>query len=257
MAAALVLVLAWTTLTMAQNQELKNPQSLFFQANGAYQKGDYQKAAEIYQELIQAGYESGSLYYNMGNTYFKLGQRGPAILYYEKAKQLIPGDADLKSNLSYALSGVEEGNSDWKLDFNDFLTHLAPVDDLLIFSSIWFFLLVGLVIFFILFPAKIRDSKNDNRLNPWWLGAMIAAVGVFVMLVTVSAASFGEQSKSLAVAVKSGGEVRFEPKSEATVYYALSEGARVQILEKKGDWMLIKRRDGKRGWVERAFLEGI
>lgn len=243
-------------LGAVKNQGLKNPQSLFFEANGAYQKGDYQKALEGYQSLVSAGYESGSLYYNLGNTYFKLGQRGPAVLYYEKARQVMPNDADLKSNLSFALSEVEEGEAGWRRDLMEFLTRLGSVEDLFVWSSVWFFILAGLVVFFILFPGKIR-LKDGNKLSPWSLWAMVGCVCVFVALVSVTGLTFGEQSKSRAVAVKAGGEVRFEPKSEGTVHYALAEGARVEILEKKDDWALVKRRDGKRGWVEEEYLGGI
>ena len=68
--------------------------------------------------------------------------------------------------------------------------------------------------------------------------------------------TYWDQSREHAVAVK-GDEVRFEPSPTATIYYHLDEGSRVLILEKKDNWVMLKRVDGKRGWVNKECLEII
>ncbi|MCJ7813377.1 tetratricopeptide repeat protein, partial [bacterium] len=74
----------------------------FHEANQLYQEGNYSAAVESYQNILDTGYDSGSIYYNMGNCYYKMQNIGYAILYYERAKRLIPGDEDLKLNLTLA-----------------------------------------------------------------------------------------------------------------------------------------------------------
>ena len=76
----------------------------FYEANFAYKEGEYAKAILVYEEVLQDGLESGSLYYNLGNSYFKDEKLGKAILNYERAKLFMPRDGDLVSNYQYARS---------------------------------------------------------------------------------------------------------------------------------------------------------
>ena len=78
--------------------------AFFDEGNQRYQEGDFDGALERYAQILDDGLESGELYYNIGNTYFKLGELGPAILYYERARRLMPGDGDLLANLELARS---------------------------------------------------------------------------------------------------------------------------------------------------------
>ncbi len=74
----------------------------FQQGNEYYQQKHYDKAVETYEKLVQSGYEGTSLYYNLGNAYYRTGKVGYAILYYEKALKLSPGDDDIIHNLNIA-----------------------------------------------------------------------------------------------------------------------------------------------------------
>ncbi len=78
------------------------PEEIFFKANQAQKEGHYEKAAEGYQNLINSGYAGGHVLYNLGNVYIRLNRIGMAILEYERARLLIPRDADLQFNLAYA-----------------------------------------------------------------------------------------------------------------------------------------------------------
>ena len=106
---------------------------LYKQANQLYEKKEYPKAAEVY-EIIASKVRNGNVYYNLGNTYFKLGQRGKAILYYERARQLMPRDKDIRGNLRYAISL----NKDKQFaPFNSILNNLITINELtvLVFLS--------------------------------------------------------------------------------------------------------------------------
>lgn len=232
-----------------------SPEKIFSQANNAYQKGDFAEAAQIYQQLCDEGYRSGNLYYNLGNSYYKLGSKGRAILNYERAKRLIPGDADLKANLNYALAGVQEGVSDWKYDLVKFLTGIASLEQLVVSGSICFFGLVVLIILGLIKPALIGKIREGNYQK--WRQVIIAGLSIILFIYcALGLLTYWDHSREQAVAVKAG-EVRFEPSEAATLYYHLGEGTRVQVLEQKGNWAKVKRTDGKRGWVVRDCLELI
>ena len=81
---------------------------IYNKANEYYSLKDYSGALELYTELIERGVKNPYLFYNLGNTYFKLGQLGYAILYYEKAISLKPFDRDARENLEYARRSLKE-----------------------------------------------------------------------------------------------------------------------------------------------------
>lgn len=241
---------------LLKSEKTAKPEELFQQANSFYQKGNYQNAAALYQQLADGGYGSGNLYYNLGNAYYKMRQKGLAVLYYQKAKRLIPGDADLKANLSYVQDKIgQSGRGTWGYELNHFLSYLATINQLTVISSILFFILCGVIIFVILFPQKIRNS--DGRWYPVWLYGLLGISILFLATFSITVLTAREISKIQAVAVSQSAEVRFEPNPTATLFYELKEGALVSILEEKDGWVLIKRPDGKRGWVEQKNLTGI
>ncbi len=233
----------------------KNLQAPFYEANAYYQKGQYQKALELYLQMASSGNISGNLYYNIGNSYFKLGQKGKAVLYYEKAQQLIPGDADLRANLAYVKEKAGEQQGSWQYQLYHYLAYLATANQLLVIGSVFFFLLGAIVIYMVLFPKKIRNG--EDRIKPLWFSGL-SVVGVLLLLtVFVAMVTIIEQTQPRAVMIQESADVRFEPNSTATLYYQLKEGASVDIVGEKDDWLLIKRPDGKRGWVEQKYLEKI
>ncbi|MDD4050665.1 MAG: tetratricopeptide repeat protein [candidate division Zixibacteria bacterium] len=74
----------------------------FEKGNTFYSTGDYANAITAYQGILNAGYHSSELYYNLGDACFRTGQLGRAILYYTRAKQLDPRDEDIQANLAFA-----------------------------------------------------------------------------------------------------------------------------------------------------------
>ena len=91
-----LICLAIATIGWGQDQDN------FDKATTLYQKGDYSQAAAVYSSILKSGKESSALYYNLGNTYYKLNNVPESIYYYEKALQLDPENADAKNNLIFA-----------------------------------------------------------------------------------------------------------------------------------------------------------
>ncbi len=254
---ALPFLLFEVTWVKAQNHSpFSNPAALFYQAGNFYEKGDYQTAAQLYNTLIQKGYESGPLYFNLANTYYKLGRKGEAILFYEKAKQLMPGDADLRSNLEFALRSVDEGHPGWQREFYQSLVSLSSLENLMIFSSSLFFIAALFLSLILLFPMGFQDQPS-GKLKSWCLATLIGIGTLFLFSLSLTIITGLDHQNPKAVAVRSGGEVKFEPNLQSTTYYQLHEGSRVRILEEKQGWKLIQRRDGKLGWIENKFLARI
>ena len=71
-------------------------------AEEAYRSSEYVTAINSYEEIVESGWSSGAIYYNLGNSYYKEGQYGKAILSYERARRDLGNDADLMTNLKLA-----------------------------------------------------------------------------------------------------------------------------------------------------------
>ena len=86
------------TVQTAGGNSLAAVEQVWDAANTAYINSDYHRAIDAYRQLILRGYASDKLYYNLANAYFKVGRYGKAILYYNRALRLAPGDADIRYN---------------------------------------------------------------------------------------------------------------------------------------------------------------
>jgi hypothetical protein len=227
-------------------------QDLFTRANEAYARQDFQEAADLYESIAAGGWESGALYYNLGNAYFRLNKAGRAVLNYERAMNFIPRDPDLRANFRYArsLTGrtAEEARGSF-VDrvFRDFFNTQT-------FLEIQWVLLGG---FFLL-----------GGMHLWGLYAGWKRVRIFVILAALGpviifyALGFVWKMRYLsgrAVAV-SGSSAYFEPRAGATVHFPLLEGDRVNIVagpQAVEGWERVRRFDGKVGWVEADAIEKI
>src|SRR5262249_59285760 len=125
----------------------ESPKTVFFRGNSLYSEERYAEAAAQYEQILGEGLASGSLYFNLGNAYFKAGDVGRAMLNYERARRLMPGDPDLVANLAYAssLADVSEDVPLWaRLLFP--LAGRFSTDALLVAASGLYALLIGLLI---------------------------------------------------------------------------------------------------------------
>ena len=99
-------------LMIANSVVAQNTDDLFKSANDLYKNEKLEEAIELYKKIETQGLVSSELYYNLGNSYYKLNKVGPSIYYYEKALKLNPLNEDVKNNLVFAkrlaLDNIEE-----------------------------------------------------------------------------------------------------------------------------------------------------
>ncbi len=230
--------------------ERTDPEQLFARGNDHYEKAEYGKAIDEYKNVLDEGYESGPLYYNMAGAYFKAGSLGRAILNYERAKNVMPRDADLISNYRFARTTAkgrvipEKGIWTWtplRLYSASF-----TVDELTWLSSGIYMLIIIL-----LFIAVLRPDKSRQ--------VLAAAVLLFVFILFNSVVVWHEVDKmdTAAVTIAPEAEALFGPFDSATEFFTLWEGMDVTILKTKDDWYKVRRADGKVGWVRKSDVERI
>jgi len=233
-------------MVFAQDQAARQS---FIQANLAYRQNKYDAAISGYQKAVEQGFVSGNVYYNLGNSYFKKGDIGKALLNYERARIFIPADSDLKANYEYALAELNlpesAGGGRLALAVNN-LFGFFDVDGL----AVWIFVLS--LLFFGSLTAALAWRKLRSAVK------YLSLVLIFLAVVSIMALS---RRISLiekgAVVIAGDAEVRFEPMASATVYFKAPEGSFVEIVEKYDNWYKIKRPDNKAGWVDKSRVELI
>ena len=83
-------ILSILILAVALSATAQTPRQLMQQGNDAYAKSDFAEAVRLYNTVLDAGYQSADLYYNLGNAHFRMEDYGLAILNYERALRLKP-----------------------------------------------------------------------------------------------------------------------------------------------------------------------
>ncbi|MDD5477476.1 MAG: tetratricopeptide repeat protein [Candidatus Omnitrophica bacterium] len=235
--------------SFAQGAGLTTANQFFYQGNSAYKEGKYDTAIDSYEKVASLGLESGNLYYNLGNSYFKKGELGKAVLNYERALFFIPNDSDSKSNHEYTLSFLNSGPQSFGNWFERFANRFFEE------VTVNFLTILLSVVYLITILALIRNlffdgAKRSIKILPL----------VLIPLFILSAVSLSRKIIYLnkgAIVISKEADVKFEPITGATTYFKLTEGSKVEILERADSWYKIKRPDGKIGWVDKTNLESL
>jgi tetratricopeptide (TPR) repeat protein len=218
-----------------------NPEYIFYKGNTLYEEGKYDEAIGEFLKLLEQGMESGNLYYNIGNSYFKKGELGRAILNYERARRLIPRDSDLKSNYGFARSQMEYNASEESAPWFNRVLHIfdmLSINEMTVLLSALFTVVVIFLIIRLILPATRKHSV-----------IFLSVSIIFVLFISVSLFNRITLLDKEAVVITESPEAGFEPIENSTVHFTLYEGIKIHILQSKKKWVKVKRPDGKVGWV--------
>ncbi len=228
--------------------------AMWDRANTHYINADYESALAVYDSIVQMGYSSTKLYYNMGNAYFKSGRNGKAIVYYNKALTLSPSDADVKYNLAVAESFVKDDIAEVPTFF---LTRWMRSARRLMSSNAWAVVslvaLLAAMLGVILYLVPVRVGVRKAGL---WCGAGMALV--FVLSATFAAVEKRALTDSShAIIINGAVSVKSSPDNSSTDIFLLHEGTKVKITGSYGEWSEILIPNGSKGWLQNSVMEVI
>ncbi|MDY4527629.1 MAG: tetratricopeptide repeat protein [Parabacteroides sp.] len=241
------LLLGWFLPLCAQESTLK-------EAEEAYAKEDYTQAIELYESILKSYGESAMVYYNLGNAYYKAGKVAPAILNYERALLLNPGDSDTRFNLQVArqktVDKIEPIGEFFLTRWIGTVEDVYSADGWAKWGVAFFVLFIGcLVLFF--FSKWIRLKK---------IGFF---AGICFLLISLVANLFADsqQDKLLhradAIVFASTVTVKSSPDASGTDLFILHEGTKVTIKSTLGEWSEIQLEDGNVGWMPSKEIQQI
>ena len=223
-------------------------------ANKAYSAGSYNVAADLYQSVVAAGYASPELFYNMGNTYFKMNDYARAILWYERARRLDPGNEDINFNLNVANTKISDKIEPlpelfYKRWFNGLL-QLFSVDTWAMMCVFMFIAgLSGLVLY-------IASRVLILRKFGFWSAFSLFFLSGFSFLFAWSGYNF-TKSASEAIVFAPTITVKSSPDEKSTDLFVIHEGTKIRLLDNISGWYEIRIANGSVGWLPESSLEKI
>ncbi len=231
--------------TVAQND------TIFSRATAAYNEGDYNKAIESYEQILENGEHSAALYFNLGNCYYKLDKIGPSIYYYEKALLLEPNDSEILNNLGYAknmrLDAFEEMPKTAMEKLYDSTVNILSFEG-------WAKAAILLMALFVLFYIAyyLLQPARQKRIS---FVLSLACVGLGLLTLVFAYLQFDKfKSDNPAIIFEKEVRVLSEPNKRSSEVFTLHEGTKVNVLEGLDDWKKIKISDGQTGWLSKQDL---
>ncbi len=227
---------------------------LFEEATKAYNEGDYELAIENYQHILESGSHSASLYFNLGNAYYKLKKIAPSIYYYEKALLLDPNDKEIRDNLSYARQMTIDDIQPIPQTAISRIT--SRVMNIMTFDQ-WAYTSILFMILFVLLYLAFYFFRFSDRKRLAFIGSMVFLF-LTAMSVTLAALQYSEYRDTRpAIIFVSETAVKEEPNNRSITLFTLHEGSKVYVEETLEDWNKIMLSDGKNGWIPSSDLRAL
>jgi hypothetical protein len=213
----------------------------FEDANKLYDGEKYADAKAAYESLAASGSTTANLFYNLGNTEYRLKAPGRAAWNYERALALDPSHPEARQNLD--LVRQQSG------------ARLLPpnlVDRLLLpWSGSAYTLLAAIgawLLVFGLYGIFISGRRESFRLWGLALLAVVAAayggLGVWEQIA----------QRSVAIILPRETVARVAPADRAQMVEPLPAGSQVRILSERGAWTYCELPGRGRGWLPNTAL---
>jgi len=231
-------------------QSIASPYNEWWQhANRLYSAKQYDSAAYYFEKIAALQPQEATIYYNLGNTYYKLNKIGPAVLNYERALKIEPGNKKVADNLSLTQSRI---------------ANRIPTSEDIFFVRWWQSITAGsyattwAVISLLFFLAIIAGLIMKRLGKSSWAGprAVMILSAVWLVTMILSFSSAASRDSQEAVVMQNDTPLMNNTRQGKALGY-LPEGTTVAIQSHQAEWMEIRLPDGRTGWVQQNTLTRI
>jgi tetratricopeptide (TPR) repeat protein len=223
------------------------------EANALYEDAHYEEARDRYRTLLEGGWVSADLLYNLGNAAYKAGALGEAVAAYRAGVRLAPRHRDLRANLEYvrllAVDEIPSVDRPRLLALNDALVdHVAfhEARDAAL-ALYWIAALVLCIRFFV--PHRRRSALAATA-------ALTAGLALLAGGLALERYRSVERVREAVVDCEAV-TVRSGPAEDFPIAFSLHEGALVEVEEGRGDWLRVEVVAGVQGWAPADCLMGL
>jgi tetratricopeptide (TPR) repeat protein len=243
----IIIAILWTTALSRAPAFSAAPQEAarFEEAAKAYQAGDFAKAREIYEGLSAEHKRDSNLCYNLGNVYYRLGEMGRAILWYERALKRRPYDIEIRDNLTFVRSGLR-GDGESALEK---AVGFPKISWLLGIATVCLWIGAGALALLFLRMGTASERLKKLAAVSLALWAFFAVWGGF---------RWWDESKPWGIVIPKEIQIRSGPGIGFAVGATAPAGLKALVLEERDGWVWVGLpKAGIKGWTQTANVERI
>ena len=229
-------------------------EELAAKARKAYDASQFTQAAQLYEKILNNGFESVVVYNNLGNAYYRCNEIPSAILYYEKALKLEPNLTDIRHNLSIANSRITDKveivpELFYKRWWKTFLNQLS-------IDSVGIVLIVLLTLSLLASAIYLVSRRVAVRKVSFWIGTALF-VFLFVSLFAARQKENLLKYHHEAIVFTPTVTIKSSPDMASTDLFVIHEGIKVVLLDQIGEWQEIRIANGSIGWLKTGDIRLI
>lgn len=224
------------------------------EADSSYINGNYQLAAHQYEQILKDGV-SAEIYYNLGNSYYRMDEYTSALIAYERALRLAPSDVDIKFNLHMVRSKtIDKIAPESQLFFVTWYQSIVNLMSANGWAKTSLYCLALTIVLLLLYLFS----------NPLWIRKFGFFSGLVTLFICILAIIFAWQQQRImsthdeAIIIESAVPIKSSPSHGGKDLFLLHEGTKVKITDDTmTEWKEIIISDGKKGWIEADKIEII
>lgn len=233
------------------------------QADSTYNARDYEGAVRLYHKAINDNGPTATIYYNLGNAYYRLGKLGRAVVYYERALSLDPSLTDARTNLDFVNTKIldkPEDDSSFLGNLHESIVSLMQPDAWAWTAFIIFLAMTGCLALYI-FTGRVGLRKIG------FFGSIILLFVWIYSMICAWSSSHRYDSHDIAIVIVPTAELATSPgtttKDDKVV--PVHEGTRLEIIDSLSIstgsaaslWYDVKINNATRAWVKASDIEKI
>ncbi len=205
----------------------------------------------IIEQIAATKPQQAALYYNLGNTYYRLNKIGSAVLNYRKALYIDPGYKDAADNLALTESRINNRiPSVSDIFFIRWWNNLTAAQN----NTAWAIACVIIFLLIISLAVLSRFGKGRNLASPQLMGALIVVLLITLVLAFVSAGN--KLNSSMGVVMQNDAPLMNEQHT-GKAQNLVPEGTTVTILGTRTGWTQVRLPDGRTGWLQDDHINKI
>ena len=219
-----------------------------------YNNGKYEEAIVQFKSIIENGEHSETLYFNLGNSFYKINDIANSIYFYEKALILSPKDKDILNNLAYSqnmlIDKIEKLPTNQVSDFFNYISKILNMQQWVIIGlMLWYIFLVTFLLYFF-------NTKTISKKNYFTFSAIFFSLSILFIFNGIN--RFENKKNTIsAIIFENKIDFRAEPNFRSEILFNLHEGTKVIIKEELNQWGLVEISDGNSGWIELKSIKKI
>ncbi|MBX2814751.1 MAG: hypothetical protein KTR24_02090 [Saprospiraceae bacterium] len=243
----LILVLGFTGLALVLKG---NPTDTFRLANEAHEKGAVDDAIRLYENLVEHGYGSSDLYYNLGTSYSTKEQWSKARLYLERARLRDPSSTPIEHNLRFVQDKVGDHYAFPRYPLSHTVEKMSAIVGSNGIPMLFFLCFLGLcscLIYLKQVPSTVWGRRS----------LLISGVALLCTVPLLLGQIALERQQASMVVLMTDGHLSAIPEEGSDAVEQLAAGVKLSVTEDYGNWLKVDMANGSQGWIHRDMINPI